>query len=147
MLNFFNLGRPIDLVRFADTDTLELDWLETNWQPFINRPKVELVKNLQLRGEPDFFSFLKQSSFYENRSADICLLMHGLGRWAILSLGYLFGIAMHRTNGCLNDYTNTTWFKCLLDSVPSIFFLLITIEFDSACSKIRNLIVLKVLLN
>ena len=37
-----------------------------------------------------FFCGLKPSSFHMNRSADIYLLMHGLGRWVMPALGYLY---------------------------------------------------------
>ena len=62
-----------------------------------------------------FFMYSKRSSFHRNRSADICLLMHGLGGWAILSLGYLYEIFI--------EIVSMNVESCFLGTVSLIIYL------------------------
>ena len=57
----------------------------------ITRPKMGIVKNLQLGAKPKLFLKPKRTSFHANRLADICQLIQGLGWQGILSIGPLYG--------------------------------------------------------
>ena len=93
-----------------------------------NSEKITVVS------QANIFCCLKQSIFHRNRSADICLLMQGLDRWAIISLGHLNELSPYSIYAKFLQLYSSIWseernlkqklllqFKCLAGNlVPKI---------------------------